>query len=102
MAKLSEEVLAEGRTFVEAQDLEGLKVWCETHAPTVTWSEVEKTFALIFKAGDTPRALKLFDRFFPTVDPARDVRQALAKLGCLLFLALGALGGVVYLVSVLL
>jgi len=95
--KLTEEVLEEGRVFVRAQDLEGLLVWHNKHVPTVTASEVEKTFKLLFTARDPERALKLFDRFYTEVDPAAHVRSGLMRLGCILFVALGALGGAVYL-----
>lgn len=101
MARLSEEVLAEGRALVRAKDMEGLKLWCETHAYTVTWSEIERSFAPLFKYNHLQMALKLFDKFFPDLDNAKNVRRGLARLGCLIFLGLGALGGVVYLISVL-
>lgn len=100
--KLSEEVLDEGRTIIRAMDLEGLMAWSEKHVPTLTAKtrgDIEKTFGLMFKARDPDRALKLFDSYFSSVDPARDVRQGLMRLGCLVFVALGLLGGIVYLVQ---
>jgi hypothetical protein len=99
MAKLTPEVLDAGRILVRAKDMDGFKVWCERHAFTVSWSEIEKSFGPLFKADQVDMALKLFDKFFPSVDTARDVRQGLGRLGCVLFVALGALGGIVYLVT---
>lgn len=97
--KLSEEVLAEGRAQVEAKDMAGFKVWCEKHAYSVSWSEVERSYAPLFKHDHMDMALRLFDKFFPELDNAKHVRKGLMRLGCVVFLALGALGGVVYLVQ---
>ena len=102
MAKLSDEVLEEGRALVEAKDLAGFKLWCEKHAYTVTWSELEKTYTPLFKYDQMDMALKLYDKFFPELDNAKHVRGGLIRLGCFVFIGLGALGGIVYLVSVVL
>jgi len=99
MAKLSEEVLAQGRAFVEAKDLDGFKAWAERYAYTVTWAELEKTFTPLFKCDQMGIALKLFDKFFPALDNAVYLRKGLVRLGCMIFIGLGALGGVVYLIS---
>jgi hypothetical protein len=101
VAKLTADVLAEGRAMVQAQDLDGLRLWCETHAYTLTWSEVERTLSLCYRAGDCPRAVKVFDRVFSEVDIARDIRQRIFRLGCLLFVAAGITGGVIHLVAFL-
>lgn len=97
--KLSEEMLDEGRAKVTAMDLEGLMTWVKQHVPTVDASEVEKTFRMLLTTRNPDRALKLFDKYFPKVDPARDIRRGFVRLGCLVFVGLGVLGGIIYLVQ---
>jgi len=99
--KLSEEVLEEGRALVEAKDMAEFKVWCGKHAYTVTWSELERSYTPLFKYDQVDMALKLYDKFFPELDNAKHVRGGLMRLGCVIFIALGVLGGVVYLFRVI-
>lgn len=99
MAKLSEEVLDEGRDLVRAKDLEGFKVWCGKHAYTVPWAVLEKDFSMLLRHDQVDMAVRLFDKFFPKVDPTSDVALGLMKLGCIGFVALGVIGGVLYLVK---
>jgi len=97
--KLTEKVLEEGRIFIRARDMDGFKMWCETHAPNMTWEEIERSLRPLFKADKVDMALRLFDKVFPYIDPMRDFRRGLVKLGFWTFLTLGALGGVVYLIK---
>ena len=110
MAKLTDEALAEGRARIAESDLEGLMEWVRTNAPGVftedSLFQMERTYRLTLMVPDLPRALKLFNRTFEEMDPQAEVAAgklaAVTKAGCLVFVGLGLLGGVVYLVRSLL
>ena len=105
MAKLTDEVLKEGRAKVTGSDLEGLMEWVRTNAPGVfpedTLRSMGKTFKMTFLAQDPARGLKLFNKTFADMDPQAEVAGRKLRngvgCGCALFAGLGLLGGVVYL-----
>ncbi len=97
MAKLSTEVLEKGRDRVRNADLEGLIAWTKAHAPLMDEGMIRKTFEKVFKWKDSEKALKMFDAGFVDYDPNKDARGILLRLGVLLLILLGALGGAVYL-----
>lgn len=104
MAKLSNDVLREGRSLVISSDLEGLMAWTRQHAPTVDQAMVESTFRLIFLAQDTPRGLKFFNAAFADYDPTTAkiisvgvVAWGAFKLGLGVMILVGSFGGAVYL-----
>lgn len=97
MAKLSDEILEQGRERIRAQDLEGFMSWVQKHAPNINAVTVKDTYSTIFKAQNTEKGLKLFEAVFPEVDPEKDARVTLLALGILVLVLLGSLGGVVYL-----
>jgi hypothetical protein len=97
MAKLSAEVLEQGRDRIRAGDLEGFMAWVKKHVPLIKLEIVRDTYTTVFKYGDTEKGLKLFEKVFPEVDMAKDIRELLFKMGIALMVLLGSLGGVVYL-----
>ena len=97
MAKLSAEVLEQGRERVRNADLEGLISWTKTHASLMDEGMIRRTFSKVFHWKDTEKALRMFDAGFVDYDPEKDARGILLRLGVILLLLLGALGGVVYL-----
>jgi hypothetical protein len=99
MAKLSAEVLEQGRERIRAGDLDGFMAWVKEHVPFINLGTVRDTYTMVFKANDTVRGLRLFDKVFPEVDTARDLREGLVKLAFRGMVFLGALGGVIYLIQ---
>jgi hypothetical protein len=105
MAKLTDEALSEGRRWVSQCNVGRLMGWIRENADGVfteeTLQSMEKTYGLCFRAGDSSRALKLFNKTFEGMDPQAEVAAKKVKLwggcGCALFMGLGLLGGVVYL-----
>ena len=95
--KLSSEVLEQGRDRIRKSDLDGLMLWVKTHAPLMDESLVRNTFEKAFKWKDAEKALRMFDAGFVDYDPSKDLKSIFIKLGVVLLLLLGALGGVVYL-----
>lgn len=102
MAKLSEVVLEEGRTFIREKSLDGLVLWAERQIPIVSESTIREYFGKAFALGDPEAAMKLFDKFFPEIDPMKDFAYGCMGLiftGMIYSLVgLGALGGIVYFV----
>ena len=98
MAKLSEDVLEQGRKTVRETDLEGLLLWVKVNAPLMDEDIIQSTFVKVFAMRDTKKALKMFDAGFVDYDPTQEVLRVVLKLGMLLLVTLGAIGGVVYLV----
>ena len=72
MAKLSEEALEEGRKLIIAGDENGFAKWIETHNIMIG----VKAFEMCVRAGDVARALRLFNKTFPNIDPEEDARKA--------------------------
>lgn len=95
MARLSEETLNEGRALIRTHDLDGLVAWVKRTRVLIDVEVTRKTFERLFRAGNTERALKLFDVAFLTADPAREWAIFGAKIAFTLFVILGLLGGVV-------
>ena len=95
--KLSSEVLEQGRDRIRNADLDGLMLWVKTHAPLMDDNVVRNTFEKVFKWNDVEKALRMFDAGFVDYDPSKDLKSIFIKLGVVLLLLLGALGGVVYL-----
>lgn len=101
MAKLSAEVLTEGRRLVLSSDLEGLNAWVRRYAPTVDPKVVSGTFEKVFLAQDIAKGLKIFDAGFMEYDASIERASTLIRMFVPVFLFLGALGGVLYLAHVL-
>jgi len=98
MAKLSPEILEEGRELIRAYDLEGFLGWVRTHSPLMNQDLIRSTYEKVFRAQDSEKGLKLFDAVFPNLDPGAERTGIFVRIGCLLFIGLGLLGGIVYLV----
>ncbi len=94
MAKLSREMLDEGREFVRTQDLDGLIDWIKGSRVTIDLDVVRKTFSQCFRAGDARKAVLIFDAAFTEADPTVDRIVAWGKIAVALFVILGLLGGV--------
>lgn len=101
MAKISDATLTEGRRLVVQSDLEGLRSWKTSHAPTLNEEVFEGSFKKLFEAGDTARALKFFNKAMDGYDPSIERAALAVRLMVPAFLFLGALGGILYLASVL-
>ncbi|MHA2066224.1 MAG: hypothetical protein ACXABY_17770 [Candidatus Thorarchaeota archaeon] len=106
MAKLTEVALEEGRDFIRAKNLDGFMKWIDNNNIVISRVVVKDTYSRLFKLGDTEKALKMFEKVFPGMDPTADIVGGLAhigfKVGCAVLLGLGALGGLVYLIKVIL
>lgn len=99
MSKLSDEVLDEGRGFIIRKDLDGFIRWIEKNRIEIDTDMVRKTYRRCFAADDLPRALRIFDKVFPNIDPEAQRAAGWIRFGCLLFVALGLLGGVMFLIQ---
>ncbi len=106
MAKLSGEVLEEGRKKITDSDLEGLMRWIETNTPGVfdedSLRSMRKTFGMTFLIPDAPKAMKLFNHTFNDMDPQAEVLVMRIRIAAILgvvswLMVLGILGGVFYL-----
>jgi hypothetical protein len=100
MAKLSPDFLQEGRLCVRAHDLEGLILWISRSQILIDLAAIRKTFSECFQAGQTDRAVRLFDAVFATADPSLDRIKVYLRLALLSFIIFGLLGGVLYLLKV--
>jgi len=102
VAKLSDAVLDEGRALLRAGDLDAFEAWVKKHAPTLDEETVMATMnKMVGKFDRSDVAIRLFDEFFENYDAYDDVNQAGKRACCLVFVAAGALGGVVYLLRAL-
>ena len=74
MAKLSKEVLEEGRGHIRNSDLPGFMKWLVKHVPrySINHEVVESTFEKIFKFSDTDKGLKMFEVGIANINPAAD------------------------------
>jgi hypothetical protein len=97
MAKLSKKVLDEGRQLLPARDLDGFSEWVRRSRVLVNIDLVRRTFATCFRAGDSQKALRIFDATFPELDPVTDRVMLVAKITVGIVVVLGLLGGVVFL-----
>lgn len=97
MAKLREDFLEEGRDLIRAQDLDGVMAWVTRSKVMINHDVVRSIMAKCFTYGDTEKALKMFDAGFKDADPVADRIAAIGRFGCVVFVFLGLLGGVVYL-----
>jgi hypothetical protein len=97
MARLSEDVLARGRSFVAAMDLPNVMLWIHLHAPTVDHQLFESTMKKCFAAGDWTRAVRLYDSAFSDYDATAERLGAVLRIGVRLLMILGAVGGCLYL-----
>jgi SH3-like domain-containing protein len=102
MAKLSVEVLTEGRNFIRAKDLDGFITWIKANNITIDTNVVRSTYERIFHADDMEKAIKMFDAVFPDIDPVADIVTFFTKLLIKLLFIMGAIGGIVYLIGALL
>jgi len=103
MAKLSKEVLAEGRKCVQDQDLASFCRWQKIHVPV--WGSTNPT-EYFFGQNDLELALTLFDRVYSDIDPIELQAEhitAWIRFGFrVLFLVLvvaGTIGGIAYLLQ---
>jgi len=100
MAYLTEDVLETGRGHLRAGDLERFMEWVNEVPISIDTDVVRGSMGKCLAAGDTARALKLFEAVWPVTDPVSDAWVKLRTLtlvavvgGLVLF---GLLGGVVY------
>lgn len=98
MAKLSDETLEEARNMIRAGDIDGVGEWMARNRILIDREFALETFRKMASVGEYERAVRFFDRVFVDMDPAADARAALVKLGALAVAALGALGGIAFLV----
>lgn len=98
MAKLSEEVLEEGRNHIRRLDSFGFNKWMIHNVPTycINHDVVMSTYNKLFASGDIAKGLKMFEAI-AGIDPAKELRKKFVGCGCVVFVGLGILGGVVYL-----
>lgn len=106
MSVLSDEVLAIGREYAAVGDIDGLMRWVSDNAAAFySEGELRKTFSMPILVGDAPRAVKLFDKLFIGYDPeaerAKRRRVVRGSFGCFALILLGVLGGVAYLVMLI-
>src|SRR3989304_2173487 len=97
---LTKEILDEGRAFVKAKDLDGLMGWINKNTFSYDKSLIRKTFGTLFNTDNVERAVRLFDVTFEDHRPGVLKAAILLRIGCLLFVALGILGGIVYLIRI--
>lgn len=98
MARLSVEVLEEGRGFVRQKDLEGLVEWTQRHGSRdLNYDVFIRGFEDVFRNNNERRALLMFDRTFSEMDPTVDALVYWLTLAFKVVLGLGAVGGLVYL-----
>ena len=100
MAYLTEDVLETGRGHLRAGDLERFIEWVEEVPISIDVEVVRSSMGKCLAAGNTERALKLFEAVWPVTDPVADAWVGLRRMtivavvgGLVLF---GLLGGVVY------
>lgn len=87
-------MLDEGRAFVRTEDVEGLIDWIRRSRVMIDRDVVRKTFRSCFRAGDTRKAMLIFDAAFVEADPTKDRIQLGVKIALMAFVVLGLLGGV--------
>ena len=99
MAHLTEDVLEAGREHLRAGDLEAFIAWADQVPILIDLAEVRKSFGRVLLAGDTARALRLFEAVWPVTD-VHDawvtLRRATLVAALALLVVLGLLGGVIY------
>lgn len=93
MARISNERLEVGRECILSRDMDGFARWMNYERVTIDRHTVYSTIDRCVRAGDTAKALKLFDAAFVGMDPARDRFIAVAAITTLFVLILGALTG---------
>ncbi len=100
MAYLTEEVLERGRTYLREGNLEAFMAWADEVPVSIDLAVVRGSMGKCLAAGDTGRALKLFEAVWPVTDSVADAWVAIRRItlvvvfGALVLFAL--LGGVVY------
>ena len=101
MAKLSEEVLEEGRQLLWKEDIDGFMEWVGRTGVFVDKAVVRQSYEFFFAAGAPEKAIEMFDGTCPKWDPAEDRRHLAVKLGITLLVVLGIVGGLGYLAAAL-
>lgn len=102
MAKLSEETFQEGRAFIIAKDLDGLRRWLYTHQLPVLHDVLIEKMDGMLKRVAHDLALKCFDSVFKEMDVdkvRKENRSAAIIVGGIFSLVLLAItGGICFLV----
>lgn len=102
MSRLSEDVYQEGLGLTRAQNLPGLMGWCRTHTPHMDLAVVEQTFRTVFSLRDVAQGVRFFEAAFKDYDPMLERIRIGARLFGYGFVTLGLLGGIIYLIRVIL
>lgn len=101
MAKFTEEQLEEARGYIREMKWDMLELWMDEHKVVIDRDLVMTTMKKCMLANDEVKAMKMFNAGFADMDPAVDRLTGKIRLyggcGCLIFVALGILGGIVYL-----
>lgn len=100
MAKLSDESLNEGRRLALQGDRAGFQAWVERNGLS-DYNGVQKVTDMLMRASkvDPIGTRRLFDKTFGEVDPDAARAASWITFGCVLFVALGLLGGVLFLID---
>jgi len=100
--KLTAEELEQGRTWVRAGNIDALERWGNKRGIFISKAVLHDTLGHAMKL-NTDLAIKLFDKVYGEIDPEFDRRvvywQLAFKLTLFLIVALGCLGGIVYLIK---
>lgn len=81
MAKLTEYQLEEAREYLRNWDLHNFEFWMRKNKIVVDYNMVMDTFRKIEKAGDTEKALRLFNGVFPSMNTQFDRFIQIIKIG---------------------
>jgi hypothetical protein len=101
MARLDPDFVEEGRRRVRQNDLDGLMNWVERSGTFIDHETTRKTFELCFRAGDTDKAMRLFNAVFPKSNPTLELAVMFGRLAVIGFIVLGLFGGILYAISAL-
>jgi hypothetical protein len=98
MAKLSAEVLEEGRALIRQKNLDGFLAWVDRQRVAIDMEVVRDAYEKCFEYDDVDKALRLFEAIFPKADPAADLLLGFSRLALRILLVLGVIGGLIYLI----
>jgi hypothetical protein len=101
MAKFTEEQLEEARGYIREMKWDMLELWMDEHKVVIDRKVAMDMFKKCMRAKDEEKAMKMFNAGFADMDPAVDRLAGKIRFyggcGCLIFVCLGILGGIVYL-----
>ena len=99
MAKLSQNILDEGREFIYKKDVDGLIHWINRNHILVSIAPIRRSFELLFDVGADDKAIRLFDNTFGDIDPDADAKKIMINMGIVGSIVLFMLGGIVLFVK---